>query len=206
MKKSTGNAFEVSPPARRRKAHRRAGSWRRPSRPLERWESDHEPYPAATVLADLDQVGTDAAAATAVLARFATVQLVLLATAGVLSGEALIAEREVALSYLADTSAFSAAEREALVSALRHADAGPDPALAVTLVAAGAAAEARGHGAGAWGCYRSAYQLAQATGWPAEGAAAARAISTLAAAAGGTRSAQLWKRRAQSLDALRSAQ
>jgi hypothetical protein len=156
-----------------------------------------EPYPAATALADLDDVGRDQGAATRVLARFAVLQLVIQADAGVLAGEALSSDRQMALGYLADSSAFSAGERQALGSVLREASASPVPALPHALLAAGAAAELRGHGAGAWAYYRTAYQIAHAQGWAAEGAAAARAVAALAAAGGGTRSVRLWRRRAQ---------
>lgn len=206
MSKSIGNPLESSSPPsarRQRKAGRRAGVWRHRRQP-EPWEADHEPYPAATILADLDKIGDDVGAAATILARFAVLQLVLLATSGVTTGEALAEDRELALSYLVDPAGCGAAERETLSAALALADAEPGPALATALAGAGAQAETRGHDAGAWGCYRTAYLLARVHGWPAEGAGAARALAALAAGVGGTHSARLWERRAQSLDLLGS--
>jgi hypothetical protein len=183
MSEINGDPFDLGsrPQAGQRRTIRgRIASWRQRRRP-ERWESDHEPYPAATVLGDLERAGSDLAAVKAVLARFAALQLVLQATAGVLSGEALAADREMATAYLADLAACAAAERDALHSVLRLAAAEPESALAAALTAAGAAAAARGHHAGARACYQAAFQLADAQRWAVERTAAARALAELTA-------------------------
>jgi hypothetical protein len=148
------------------------------------------------VLQDLDLAGDDLAAATAVLARFAALQLVLQAEAGLIEGGSLAHDRLGALSYLSDPAVFRPGEWQALDSALRLTSRNPAPALAEALVTAGTAAAAWGHEAGARACCRAAYRIALARGWTAEAAAAARAIANLALAAGIRRSVTLWRRRA----------
>src|SRR5690606_33601648 len=69
----------------------------RPRRPLEPWEQEDEAFDGRTVLEDLELCAGDAAETTLVLARYATVRLVLGALAGELHGAGLAAEREAAL-------------------------------------------------------------------------------------------------------------
>jgi hypothetical protein len=152
------------------------------------------------VLQDLDLAGDDLAATTAVLARFAALQLVLLAEAGLIEGGHLAQDRIAALSYLSDPAAFRPGEWQALDSVLRLTSRTPTPALADALITAGTAAAAWGHDAGARACCRAAYRIALARGWTAEAAAAARAVANLALAAGIRRSVALWRRRATLLD------
>lgn len=151
-------------------------------------------------LADLDEVGDDAAATTAVLARFAAMQVVLQAEAGLISGGTLATARLIALTYLSDLSAFRPGERQALDSVLQLTSRAPVPALAEAIVQVGGAAEAWGHYAGADAYYQTAYRIGLARGWTAQAARAARAIADLAAAGRGRASVSLWRRRATTLE------
>lgn len=170
------------------------------NRTLERWESEREPFPAATVLSDLSPADQNPATAAAVLARFAALQLVIQTDAGVIDGGTLAMDREIAASYLTTMAIPSTREHQALASVLQLTAIDPLPALASALLAAGTAAEEREHHDGAWACYRTAYHLALSHGWEVEGAAAARAIAEIARAGGGTYSVRLWNRRAQILE------
>lgn len=175
-------------------------SSRRGVRQPEPWESCDEHYPGERVLGDLEGLDEDPASAIVVVARFAALQLVLRGAAGETGGGMLALERLAAAAYLARASALSARERRALTLVLDRASQRPTPELADALLAAGTAAEVRGHAAGAHSIYRESYRLSVERGWAAEGARAARAIAALAESAGGRRSARLWRRRAAVLE------
>jgi hypothetical protein len=166
----------------------------------EPWESCDERSPGELVLADLEGLAEDPASAAVVVARFAALQLALRGAAGETGGGMLALERLAAAAYLARAAALSARERRALALVLDRASQRPTPDLADALLAAGTAAEGRGHGAGALALYRESYRLAVERGWAAEGARAARAMAALAESAGARYSPRLWRRRAAVLE------
>lgn len=148
------------------------GDWRRTGRSLTRWRRRRiknmdlasGTFPAARVLQDLDAVAGDADAASVILARFATLQVVIQATRGVIVGASLADTRRLAEIYLAPSPAFRPGEREALDTILTLLADGPNPALVNALLSAGAAAEAWGHRAGGCAYYQVAYDLAAPQG------------------------------------------
>lgn len=161
------------------------------------WDLAPESYPAALALQDLDTIGDDTAAATVILARFATLQVMIQAGAGATAGAELVEDRQLAEGYLDPGVAFRPGEREALVTILEFAGAGPVLPLADALLTAGAAAEAWGHRAGGRAYYQAAYELAHACGWLEESAAAARGVATCSE---GSDAASAWRRRATLLE------
>jgi hypothetical protein len=132
------------------------------------------------VLEDLTTAGHDATAVAVILARFAVVQAVLQADAGVSAGAALETDLLIAQAYLSDTTIFRPGEWQALDAALRLTGASPEAALANALVTAGEAAEAWDHRAGAQACYQTAHSLALTHSWRAEVDTTARALARIA--------------------------
>lgn len=145
---------------------------------LDLWDFAPEPFPAALVLQDLAAISDDATGASVILARFATLQVMIQAGAGATAGAELVDDRRLAESYLAPDVGFSPGEREAFVMILELAGAEPTRPLVRALLAAGAAAEAWGHRAGGRAYYQTVYELAHPRGWLAECAAAARGLAT----------------------------
>lgn len=191
MTNPTDNDFD---PSRRSPARRPPPRWRSPGsrlgtrrdpRPADRWGPGREPYPGATVLLDLDDVARDPAAASAIVARFAAVQIMLLVDAGVLTGTELEAEIQTARTYLEELETFRPGERDALGEILEAlpglSESRSTPALATALISAGDAARDWGHPAGARACYLAASHFARREGWHAEEASADAALANLQA-------------------------
>ncbi len=167
-------------------------------RPIEPGVTLADRFPAESVLRDLAPDG-GADDALAIVARFAALRVVLLATDRSLDGPALSAERDAALAYAAGVPA--GAEARVLGQIARLAGPGPDGStrdLPRLLVAAASAAERRGHVHGAFGLLHTAWTLGRATGNWREAAGAARAIGELSERSGARRAARLWSRRARS--------
>lgn len=193
--------FEMGPPAMWLPPlwprERRWGEPRRrwDARP-ERWLQETESFEGATVLDDLEPLHrSDVSGATAIVARYAALRLVIRALDSV-DPALLIEERIAAAEYLGGSEAFGLAERAALATMIALAGRFPRRELASALLHAGEAASLRGHGAGAFALARAAYRLALDRGWTAEAARAAGQVEALARAGGGRRSERLWRRRA----------
>src|SRR5690606_27794704 len=151
-----------------------------------------------TVLEDLELCAGDAAETTLVLARYATLRLVLAALAGELRGAGLAAEREAAAEYLeAVPPRFG--ERRWLRALADLAGLKAPRAVCGVLIGAGREAGRLSHQASTFALYRAAYAIALRAGWSAEGARAATALAALAEAGGGHWSVKRWRRRARVL-------
>ncbi len=158
-----------------------------------------ERYDGETALGDLRTAARDEAELTRVLGRYAAVRLALLAQRARLTPGDLDTSRRAAAEYVLYPSATSP-EATALARVLALASPMPPPELCAALLGAGEAAGARGHTSGARSCFRAAYDTAVRFDWPAEGAAAARALLARAEAEGCRPSARLWRRRARALE------
>lgn len=171
-----------APPRWGRRTARSVGSRHEVHHP-DWWGPGAEPYPGATILLDLDRVGSDPAAARAVVARFTALQIMLQTDAGLIDRRELESELPMALGYLEDEEPFRPGEREALSAILTAtpdlAEKRASPSLAAALLDAGHAAKGWGHEAGARACYLTASSLARREGWLAEEADAAAALDDL---------------------------
>jgi len=184
MRDPMDNPIEPAPSRSDRGSDRNARGWRRDRRGRPFWrrrrasDQAHGALPEVQVLQDLAAVGDDADAAAVILARFATLQVVIQSLNGMAAGAALADLRLLAVDYLAPGPAFRPGEREALTRAFELAGAEPHPALADALLAVGAAAEAWGHRVGRDTCYQIAYDLAELKGWDQAREAAARGLES----------------------------
>lgn len=180
-------------PSRFRIAERRPGRW--PNRHVPAaaglWSAAREPYPAATVLDDLEMCGSDVAGCTRVLARFATLRCALLAASG-LGGRALELERSAAVDYIEalPPGVEAVAFAEVLSAAV------PEPGRELVRALRAAAAVAAPHTHGAFALLRAAWAVALARRWDPLVAAAAGDIAALAHAADCPDQAIAWERRA----------
>jgi hypothetical protein len=172
------------PAARRR--------WLREPEPYEE-RGAFEPYPGATVLEDLD--GQDEAGSVRILARYATIRVMILASGGTLAGEALRTERRIARQHLALLPGHDW-ERHALDRLAGLSRPGPEPGIADAAIIAAESAAKRGHSMGAFALYRAAWDVARDNGWWDAAARAARGISRLARLDEAAWSTRLWGRRA----------
>jgi len=180
-------------PSRFRIAERRPGRW--PNRHVPAaaglWSAAREPYPAATVLDDLELCGHDVAGCTRVLARFAALRCALLAAGG-LGGRALEHERSAAVDYIEalPPGAEAVALAELLIAAV------PEPGHGLVRALRAAAAVAAPHTHGAFALLRAAWAIALGRHWDPLVTAAAGDIAALAHAAGYPGDAVAWERRA----------
>ncbi|HSJ06711.1 MAG TPA: hypothetical protein VK936_08415 [Longimicrobiales bacterium] len=150
-----------------------------------------EPYPGATVLDDF-ALSEDDATSLRILARYTTARVLLLSAAGRLAGHKLRTECSVAREHLSLLPPHDW-ERRVLE---RLCDACRGMSLAAVVDAAIVAAEAaakRGHGMGAFGLYRGAYEAARDRGWWVDAARAASGIARLAELAEARRSTRIWQ-------------
>lgn len=145
---------------------RRPGSWtetvgvretpRRWDRELEPWEREPSATLELVVLEDLPYTLGDLLAAAAVLARFATLRLVLSAPRVQRGDVEFEGERRAAERYVSLPGAAEPDERDALARAVRLAGRTPPPELCDALVDAARCARRRGHEAGALALGRAA--------------------------------------------------
>lgn len=170
--------------------------WMRDPEPFEQ-SGTWEPYPAATVLEDLDPEAEETATLR-VLARYTVARLFLLWCAGLLTGGRLAQERRVATGHLELLPAHDWERRslERLVSACRAMPVAD--AVAAAMAPAENAAK-RNHFMGAYALYRIVYQTSVRRGWWAEGAAAADGIARVSIMCDAPRSQRVWRWRARVL-------
>ena len=173
-------------------------------RPLEPWEQEDEAFDGRTVLEDLELCAGDVAETALVLARYATVRLLLGWLAGELRGAGLEAERAAAVEYVAAVPP-QFAERRWLMALAEISGPRPPRVVCGVLIGASREAERLSHFASAFALCRASYVIALRAGWAAEGARAANAVAALAEAGGGRWSVKRWRRRARVL-ARRAAQ
>jgi hypothetical protein len=170
--------------------------WLREPEPFER-RAEHDPYPGATTLDDLAPE-TDEATTLRVLARYTTVRLLLLWSAGGLAGPKLHTERRVALEHLALLPSHDW-ERRALerLAALCRGEPSPEAVAGAALPAECAAKH--GHFMGAFALYRAAWELALRREWWRDAADTAAAVARLARMYEAPRSDRLWSWRSRVL-------
>lgn len=168
-----------------------------------RWEREREPfeddalpelYPGWLVMEDLAQTG-DATTTLRVLARYATIRVVLLSAAGSLRGSKLLVERRVAFEHLALLPPHDW-ERRALERVTGLCRESPSRDLVTGLVVAAESAAKRAQTMGAFALYRAGYELSCREAWWPEAAQAAHGIARLARLEEARYSVRLWERRA----------
>jgi hypothetical protein len=179
-----------------RVAERRQRRWLREPEP---WEAKGEAFAGEMVLRDLEASRDEPSATERIIARYVVTRLLESMRAENARADALARERLIAEQYLS-LIAEGDAERRALGTVLQLRAGRTQTRAVAALLAAGSAAASHGHVSGAFRLQRTAYELAVAEGWLAEGARAARSIEQSALRGGGMRSAQLWDRRARVLE------
>jgi len=171
--------------------------WTRDPEPFEK-SGTFEPYPAATVLEDLE-ADAEETATLRILARYAVARLFLMWCAGVLTGARLAQERRVATGHLQllPTHDWERRSLERLVAACRALPTAP--AAAAAMAPAENAAK-RNHFMGAYALYRTIYEVSVRQGWWQEGAAAAHGIARVSIMCDAPRSQRIWRWRARVLE------
>lgn len=156
-----------------------------------------EPFPGATVLADL-AAPVQADATRLVLARYAVIRILLLAAAGRLRGPRLRREQRVAAAHLA-TLPSSDWERHTLDRLAHACGERPDSATLDLARSCADSAAQRGHPMGAFALYRAVYEVALAREWWEEAACAAGGIQRLAELEQARRAERVWRWRTRVL-------
>lgn len=151
------------------------------------------------VLQDLESIGPDqVVAARAILLRFLAAQYFTNELRGDWPGHLLRQQRSAALNALGRGLSLDR-EQRALHLALERCGGGWGPSIVRLLGRGAAAAQARGHSAGALALYYICFEAAWAHGWWADAAAAALAIAGSVSLAGDERTRGRWRRRAAAL-------
>lgn len=162
------------------------------------WELARRQVDEAALLEDLAREGENTARVTLILCRALALRAALRAATG--PSPELEVERTATVEYIEGCRAGSVArELEVLAGVARLAGAGPSGELARSLLAAGSDAVRHGHGAGAFECYRAAFDVAVTSCALVEGAAAASALAQLSAGRGSRHATRAWRRRARAL-------
>lgn len=167
-----------------------AQRWLREPEPFED-RGVFEPYPGATVLQDLDTT-QDEVGSLRILCRYTAIRVLVLATAGRITGPDLRTECRVARAHLSLLPPHDWERRvlERLCEVCSVVPAGA--AFNAAIIAAEAAAK-RGHRMGAFALYRAAYELARdRSGWP-DAARAAAGIARITRQAEAIHSTRVWR-------------
>jgi hypothetical protein len=137
-----------------------------------------EPYPGATVLEDLAE-STEDGSARRILARYTVIRILLLSSAGVLTGRSLVTERRIAMEHLALLPRHEW-ERNVLQRLARLCGEAPSRDIIDATIIAAECAGKRNQRMGAFALYRAGLELAISLEWWEEAARCAGGIARLA--------------------------
>lgn len=157
-----------------------------------------EPYPGATVLQDLD-TATDETSSLRILGRYTAARVLLLGTAGLITGPRLLMECRIAREHLALLPSHDW-ERRILERLCEACCGSPAEAILDAAIIAAETAARRGHAMGAFALYRAAYELGRDRGLWASSAPAAAGIGRVARDNEAHRSARVWHWRKRVLE------